>query len=87
MGLRLTCPLPLAHAIQAGETDPQWDCQRQEETRERDVVPWLLGLPLASHSLGSGYTHCPGTQNPGYCWKDISWDLVTDSTVLFMLGH
>lgn len=86
MGLRPTCPLSSAHVLQIGETDPQRVCPRQEETGDRDGVPWLLGLPPASQSLGSGYTHCRCAQNPGRCWKDISWALVTDGTALFMLG-
>lgn len=65
-----------------GDTDPQRVCQGQE-TGERKVVPWLLGLLPAPRSLGSGYTHCRCAQNPGRCWKEISWDLVAGSTVIY----
>lgn len=79
MSLRLTCLLPPVHVLQMGETEPQWICQKQEETGEREVVPWLSGLPPQPQSLGSSYIHCHCAQKPGHCWKEINWALVTEA--------
>lgn len=34
-----------------GKLIPQWVCQRQEETGEKGVVPWLLACPLHLRAL------------------------------------
>jgi len=46
-----------------------------------------VGLPPTPESSVSGYTHCHCAQNGGHCWKEISWALVADSTVLVLPGH
>lgn len=58
---------------------------RRRQGQEGGAV--AVGLPPAPQRSGSGYNHCHCAQNPGHRWKEMSWALAADSTVLFLLGH
>lgn len=46
-----------------------------------------VGLSPTPESAVSGYNHCHCAQNRGHHWKEISWALVADSTVLVLPDH
>lgn len=58
---------------------------RRRQGQEGGVV--VVGLFFVFQRFGFGYNYCYCVQNLGYRWKEMSWVLVVDSIVLFLLGY